>query len=251
LNPANTLRLIPVDGIPLIKQGDSISERIIQALEGSSVFLQEGDIIVVAHTILSIAEGKLYRYDEIQVSDEAKQIASINNVEATKVQVALNEAKEVIRRSPVLITKTRHGIITDYSGIDTSNAPPGFYLSLPDNPSSSAEQISKEVSNKFGFKVPVIISDTQGRPWRRGAINLAIGHYGISPFTINAGKTDLYGNVLRSSLVCLVDELAAAAELVMGQADERIPVVIIRNANHSPSDEHESIIRSDEENLFT
>ena len=250
MNPVSSLSIIPIYGIPLIKESDSISDKIIQALEKNSLQLHEGDILVVAHTIISIAEGKLYNHDEVEVSAEAEHIAAATNFDAKKVEVALREAEEIIRSSPTLITRTKHGIITDYSGIDESNAPPGYYLALPDNPNQSAEEISKIISGKFGSNIPVIISDTQGRPWRRGAVNLAIGYYGLSPFSRNAGKKDLYGNVLRSSLVCLADELAAAAELVMGQANERIPVVIIRGAKYSSSDEAESIIRDDAENLF-
>jgi coenzyme F420-0:L-glutamate ligase/coenzyme F420-1:gamma-L-glutamate ligase len=250
LNPARTLTIIPINGIPLIKESDSISEKIIQALEKNSLQLQEGDILVIAHTIISIAEGKLYNQDEVEVSAEARHIAGSTDSDAKRIEVALREAEDIIRSSPILITRTKHGIITDYTGIDVSNAPLGYFLAIPDNPNQSAEEISKIVSGKFGFNIPVIICDTQGRPWRRGAINLAIGYHGLSPFSRNAGKKDLYGNVLRSSLVCLADELAAAAELVMGQANEQIPVVIIRGVDYSPSDEAESIIRDDAENLF-
>ncbi|MHA2397229.1 MAG: coenzyme F420-0:L-glutamate ligase [Candidatus Thorarchaeota archaeon] len=157
----------------------------------------------------------------------------------------------IVEDKAVLITRTKQGFVTDFSGIDESNAPPGTFVALPDNPDKSAKRIHDSLSKSVGFSVPVIITDTQGRPWRKGAVNIAIGVAGISPFTRNDEKEDIYGQKLRGSLVCLVDQLASASELVMGQADEGVPVVIIRCVKvHNGEGTASHILRSDSENLF-
>lgn len=243
------MQIIPIHKIPLISIGESIPNTILTAIKKNSITLQEGDIVVVAHTIISIAENSMYSKDNIDVSQKAHSLATAN-VDPKKVEVALREAECIVRSEPILITKTKHGIITDFSGIDESNAPLGFYVALPKNPNKSAKEIFEYLENELGLEIPVVICDTQGRPWRRGAVNIAIGYYGLSPFTENKGRRDLYNRELQSSLVCLVDELAAAAELVMGQADERVPVVIIRNVSYSKSTKEISIVREDQENQF-
>jgi len=163
----------------------------------------------------------------------------------------LREASEIIREEPILITKTHHGMITDFSGVDESNAPNGKVIALPRNPDASARRIHEDISKHTGFNVSVIITDTQGRPWRRGAVNLAIGVAGMSPFVVNEGKKDIHGKILQSSLVCVADEIAASAELVMGQADEKVPIAIVRGI--SPSDvsgSAQEILREETDNLF-
>ena len=178
-------------------------------------------------------------------------IASSSEHSQLRTEIALQESVEVIREQPIMIAKTKQGIITDYSGVDESNAPLGSMIALPKNPDKSALEIHKKLSHSFGCHIPVIISDTQGRPWRKGATNLAIGIAGMSPFIDNAGRKDLYERFLRSSLVCLADELASAAELVMGQADEGIPIVIIRGVDYIIGEGAATqILRSSEENLF-
>jgi len=213
--------------------------------------IKKRDIVVIAHTVVSIAEGRLVKTADIIVSPSAERLALSNERKPLKIQAALNEAQEIIREEPVLITRTKHGFITDMSGIDESNAPEGYYVLLPDDSDKSANEISKSLSQVYGFRIPVIITDTQGRPWRRGAVNLAIGLSGMSPFTVNAGQRDLFGRELKSSLVCIADELAAASELVMGQADEGIPVAIIRGIDWTESKEiAKDILREKTEDLF-
>ncbi len=245
------MKIIPIKGIPKIKPGDNLTELIIDALKNSQDQLANRAVLVVAHKIVSIAEGRLFRKVEIKPSEKATRIARLNNEDPVRVELAIREAQQIIRETPVLITKTRHGIITDYSGIDKSNAPSGYLVALPKNPDRSAHEIHKAILDRYGIHVPVIISDTQGRPWRKGAINIAIGLAGMSPFIVNKGKSDIYGRTLHSSLICLADELASAAELVMGQANEMIPIVLI---THVPfgleSSSSKAIIRPDDENLF-
>jgi coenzyme F420-0:L-glutamate ligase/coenzyme F420-1:gamma-L-glutamate ligase len=236
----------------MVKTGDEISDLILSTLRKSGTELIQGDIIVVTHSIVSIAEGKLFRLDDVKVSERAARIAEKTGHNEERVEIALREASEVLREEPVLITKTEHGIVTDFSGVDSSNAPPGSLVALPDDPDRSAKRISDTLSKSIGFNVPVIITDTQGRPWRKGAVNLAIGVAGMSPFIRNVGKEDIYGYELKGSLVCLVDELASATELVMGQAAEGVPAVIIRGVEFDDDKgSANTIIRSDSENLFS
>jgi coenzyme F420-0:L-glutamate ligase/coenzyme F420-1:gamma-L-glutamate ligase len=251
-NNPRSVELIPVAGLPRIEPGDNLACMIIDIIKKNGQEIKRDDILVIAHTVVSIAEGRLVQSEEIIVSSKAEKMAVVNERKPQKIQAAINEAVEIIREEPVLITKTKHGLITDMSGVDESNAPPGYYVLLPEDPDYSANQISMALSENFDFKVPIIIADTQGRPWRKGAVNLAIGIAGMQAFSENAGKKDLYGRELRSSLVCIADELAAASELVMGQADEGIPVVIIRGL--SVKDEKgtgKQIIRLADEDLFS
>ncbi|MFW9967304.1 MAG: coenzyme F420-0:L-glutamate ligase [Candidatus Thorarchaeota archaeon] len=222
------LIIVPIGEVPLVKPGDSLPSLLVECLRNIRTELQSGDVLVVSHTIVSIAEGRLYLLSEIEVSDRAGKLAADLEKEPEYVQLALDNSVEVIRELPVLITRTPHGLVTDYSGVDQSNAPPGHALALPSDPDSSAQTIYTAISRELGLEMPVIIADTQGRPWRRGAINLAIGVAGMSPFLDNAGRLDRFGRKLRSSRVCVADEIASAAELVMGQADEGIPAAVVR-----------------------
>jgi coenzyme F420-0:L-glutamate ligase/coenzyme F420-1:gamma-L-glutamate ligase len=225
------LTIVPIGEVPLIEPGDDLPSLLVECLRAILSELASGDILVVSHTIVSMAEDQLYLLSEIEVSDRARQLATELGKEPEYVQLALNNAVDIIRERPVLITRTAQGLVTDYSGIDKSNAPPGHALALPTDPDESAQAIHAAISEELGMKIPVIISDTQGRPWRKGAINLAIGVAGMSPFWESIGRLDRFDRTLQSSRVCLADELAAAAELVMGQAGEGIPAAIVRGLN--------------------
>ncbi len=246
------IELIPLLDFPIVRVGDKISELILSAIQKNKTTLILGDIIVVTHSIISIAEGKLYNIDEINVSDRALEIAEKFGQLPEKVEAALLEAGEVLSEDPVFITRTRQGIITDFSGIDESNAPQDTLIALPDNPDDSAKMISDSLTESNGFRIPVIITDTHGRPWRKGAVNIAIGIAGMSPYTHNAGKADIFGHELHSSLVCVADEIASSAELVMGQANEGVPVVVVRGIEFKEDNGSASqIIRPNSENLFS
>ncbi|MHA2378888.1 MAG: coenzyme F420-0:L-glutamate ligase [Candidatus Thorarchaeota archaeon] len=245
------LTIVPIREVPLIQQGDDLPSILLQILETCEFKPQHGDVLVVTHAIVSIAEGSIFRKSDIEVSEESRRIAAQNERPPVQVEVALRQAKRVLRETPVLITETKHGFITDYSGVDESNAPTGTLMALPANPDKSANAIFRRLTEGLGFPMPIIISDTQGRPWRKGAVNVAIGVAGFSPFTENAGKKDLYGRRLRSSLVCLADEVAAAAELVMGQADEGIPLALVRGIRFDKTEGTASeIVRDAGKSLF-
>jgi len=251
--PKREIQIIPIRGYPLVKEGDDLSELLLSTMKRTMIEFDVGDIVVISHSIVSVAESCLYDISSVNPSESAIEIASNQHEEhsAELVEIALHEASEIIREYPVLITKTHQGIITDFSGVDESNAPNGKIIVLPKNPDATARKIHGCISKEAGFNIPVIITDTQGRPWRKGAVNLAIGVAGMSPFVVNMGRKDIYGKILRSSLVCLADEIAASAELVMGQADEKVPIAIIRGLSpENTSGSSQEILREGSENLF-
>ncbi|MEM4590598.1 MAG: coenzyme F420-0:L-glutamate ligase [Nitrososphaerota archaeon] len=249
---AGVISIIPVRGIKLIAPGDSLGLEIVKAVKSSGVGLREGDIVVVSHVVVSKAEGRLYRLSELAPTPQAIEIAAITGKDSAHVEAVLRESKRVVRiRGEVIITETRHGLICANSGVDLSNVGEGVAAALPDNPDASAERIRLEIEKAAGVRVAVIICDSHGRPFRRGAVNIAIGCSGLEPIWDRRGEPDLYGRVLRSKQICVADELAAAAELAMGQAAEGIPVAIIRGYRYIPGVVGASqIIRPREESLF-
>jgi coenzyme F420-0:L-glutamate ligase/coenzyme F420-1:gamma-L-glutamate ligase len=223
-----SVRAIAIRGIPEVQEGDDISYQILRALNVSSLKLEEGDIFVIASKIVSKAEGRVVHGESVKISEHAQEVADENGFDPIHVELALRESKEIIRSKGVLITETHLGGICNFSGVDKSNAPTGSYILLPKNPDTSAEALLKSLQEKTSRRLAVIISDTQGRPWRRGSVNFAIGCAGIAPFKYNRGRSDLHGRVLERSTVCQVDEIASLAEPLMGQAGQGLPVVIIR-----------------------
>jgi coenzyme F420-0:L-glutamate ligase/coenzyme F420-1:gamma-L-glutamate ligase len=211
-----------------VGEGDSISDLILEASSKRGPSLEDGDIIVVASKIVSKAEGRVVRAQDVQVSKRADSIAGKNGFDPVQVELALREAVDIIRSERVLITETHSGLVCNFSGVDRSNTPDGTYVLLPRDPDGSAERLRTNLESRTGLTLAVIMSDTQGRPWRKGSINIAIGCSGISPFKHNKGKADLYGRRLKRSTVCQVDEVCALAENLMGQAAERVPFVIVR-----------------------
>ncbi|MFX0107687.1 MAG: coenzyme F420-0:L-glutamate ligase [Candidatus Hodarchaeota archaeon] len=240
-----------VRGLPLVQSGDKIADLLFSTLQEEEWELQENDILVIAHTIVSKAEGRVVNRDEVRISKHAAKIASENGFDPVHVELALQESSEIIRSKGVLITETVSGYICNFSGVDRSNAPEESFLLLPLNPDHSAARIRAEIMSQCGFPVAVIISDTQGRPWRRGSVNVAIGCAGINAFHYNRGRKDLYGRTLERSTICQVDELASAAEPLMGQADEGVPIVIIRGYSYMDgTEECRHIHREKESDLF-
>ncbi|RDE14068.1 MAG: coenzyme F420-0:L-glutamate ligase [Candidatus Thorarchaeota archaeon] len=242
---------IGIPNIPSIRSGDSISRRILEALGELEIRLEDGDIIVVASKIVSKAEGRVIIGESVEISARAREIANDNNFDPVQVELALRESNEVIRSKGVLITETRSGIVCNFSGVDRSNAPKGTYILLPADPDASARKLLGNMERESGKRLAVIISDTQGRPWRRGSVNIAVGCAGIAPFKYNKGRSDLYGRILQRSTVCQVDEIASLAEPLMGQAGQGIPAVIIRGyAFLKDDDSAKDIVRPKNEDMF-
>jgi coenzyme F420-0:L-glutamate ligase/coenzyme F420-1:gamma-L-glutamate ligase len=249
--PTQSIHALSIPNIPEIKSGDDISRIIIAALDLSSIKLENGDSIVIASKIVSKTEGRIVKGETVAISRQAEEIASTNHFDPIQVELALRESKEVIRTQGVLITETQSGLVCNFSGVDKSNARDGQYILLPKDPDASARGILSKLERKLNKRLAVIITDTQGRPWRRGSLNIAIGCAGIAPFKYNRGKKDLYGRILERSTVCQVDELASLAEPLMGQAGQGIPVVIIRGYSFTRDTEAASDInRPRNEDMF-
>lgn len=224
------IEIFGVKGLPIIKPGDDLAKLICEALKKQGLDLEDGDILVVSQTIVSKAEGSIINLKNVKPSIQAKIVAEITGKEAEVVEVILKESKEIVRlKNSHLITKTKHGFVCANAGVDVSNVSGGDSVAtLPKNPDFSAKKIREKIKELTGKDVVVIISDTSGRPLRIGQINVAIGVSGMVPLLDRRGEKDLFGYELKVKEIAIADELASAAELVIGEADEGISVALIR-----------------------
>ena len=248
------VQIIGIEDMPIIKTGDNVAELVCTATEKQRSPIQDGDILVVTHVVVSRAEGRVVNLDKVVPSEFAKIIAEQYEKDPALVEVVLRESKSIRRMGDgKLITETKHGFVCANSGVDKSNVPGERNVALlPENPDRSAEEIRREIRRLTGCDVAVIVSDTHGRPLRGGEINIAIGVAGVSPIKDRRGEKDLFGYVLRVKRAAIADELASAAELVIGQADEGIPVAIVRGYNYPKSEGAKAteFIRPKEKDLF-
>jgi coenzyme F420-0:L-glutamate ligase/coenzyme F420-1:gamma-L-glutamate ligase len=223
-------KAIAFENFPLIKPGDNIAKIIVETAEKNGLRIEDGDIIVIAQKIFSKAEGRIVNLKEIVPSERAKEIARKTGKSPKFVELVLRETKRVVKASPeILLVEDVRGLVCINAGIDKSNVEgAASFTLLPENPDASAEECRKEIKKLTGKNVAVIICDTYSRPFRRGQVNFAIGLAGIKPLKDYRGKRDLYGYALKVKNVAVADEIAAAAELLMGQAEEATPVVIFK-----------------------
>lgn len=235
MNPPQKIEIIPVPGIPLIKEGDDIGLILIECLETHGIFLQDSDVIVIAETIISKAEGNIVDLRDMKPSSHALELSEKTGKDPRLCELILREAVEIVRvgNGPI-IAETKQGIVCASCGIDHSNVTgdKDHVVLLPENPDRSAAEIREKILKATGKDVSVIINDTQGRPLRAGAVGTAIGLSGLIPIWVRAGESDLYGYVLEASPIAIADELASAASILHGQSDEGIPIVIIRGARY-------------------
>ena len=250
----NAVEIIAVENLPLIKKGDNVAELICNAAKKQNTPIQERDVIVITHVAVSKAEGNVVNLGEVSPSEQAKEIAQKTGKEPALVEVILRETKEIVRVGPnSLITETKSGIVCANAGVDRSNVEgEGNVVLLPKNPNGSAQKIRQEIKSLTGCDVAVIVSDTHGRPLRMGEINVAIGVAGIKPIRDRRGEKDLFGYVLRIKQTAVADELASAAELVIGQANEGIPAAIIRGYAYQTAENVSAVelTRPKEKDLF-
>ncbi|MBP3790893.1 MAG: coenzyme F420-0:L-glutamate ligase [Methanobrevibacter sp.] len=224
-----SIELFGLENIPIIDGDSDISQIIKEAIEKQGCNLNHGDIILIAETLISKAEENFIKLDELNPSDDAIELANQSGKDPKIVQAILDESNEVVRVGPnFIITETKHGFVCANAGIDESNVGDGLATPMPKNADESAAEIRKFLEQEFGEEIAVIITDTQGRAFRFGAIGTAIGCSGISPIWKRVGEKDLYGRELETTEIATCDELSAAASLIMGQADEGLPAVIIR-----------------------
>jgi len=223
------IRIIPVALAGEVLPGDDLAEKLEAALKHQKVKLQSGDIVVLKHKIVSKAEGRLVRLDSIKVSPAAKAWSRRTGTDARVIELAISESKRVVRKKKgVLITETQHGFVCANSGVDVSNVDGGDHaVLLPEDPDRSAFRLHASIKKKFDVTVPVIITDSFGRPWREGLTEVAIGVAGLKPLVDHRGKRDSDGYVLQATAEAIADELACAAGLVCGKLN-RTPFCIVR-----------------------
>lgn len=239
---AADLRIIGLPGIPEIEPGDDIAAMIGDAIDRSGVGLDPGDILVVTHKIVSKSEGQLVDLRTIEPSQPAIEWAEQWGKDARQVEVVLRESKRIVKMERgVLISETRHGFICANAAVDASNVAPETVCLLPVDPDASAAALRAAIGTRFGFdesNAPgVIVTDSFGRPWRQGIVNVAVGVAGLAPLADYRGQYDAAGYELHVSVLAVADELAAAAELVMNKLDAK-PVVLIRGYQPSTDTPH-------------
>lgn len=241
------IELIGVEGLPEIQPGDDLAELI-----GARFELRAGDVAVIAQKVVSKAEGRMRHLADVVASTEAVRLAPhlVAEPDPRFVQVVLDESVRVLRTERVLITQTRHGYVCANSGVDHSNIPGSDVVTLlPEDPDASAERIGTGLRSISGVAVGVIVSDTFGRPWRLGIVNVALGVFGVPALVDYRGQMDDAGKELHATVLAVADELAAASGLVMGKT-RRTPVVVVRGVELEGAGSGQDLIRPAAEDLF-
>ena len=245
------LTLFAVPGIPQVSPGDDLGRMIADALSAADLQLADGDVVVVTQKIVSKAEGRIVDLNEIEPSDFARRFAEQTGKDPRHVEVVLRESRRIVRMDRnVLITETRHGFVCANAGVDESNVGGGRLTLLPIDPDRSARTIRDRLRELTGQTTAVIISDTFGRPWREGLTDVAIGVAGLDPLLDYVGQRDRYGYELKVSIVAVADELASAAELVLGKTTDQ-PVAVVRGYPFRPGEFNASrLVRDPSKDLF-
>jgi len=244
------ISIIPVLDFPLVQSEDEFWASLISSLRDE---IQDGDILVLAHTPYSRVAGPIYKIEDIVPSAQALEIASQIHKDPRKVEIVLKNSTEVVKvGNGVIITKSKAGIICANAGVDESNTGIGYALGIPEDPDVLAQKVRSYIFSKLGVHPAVIISDTVGRALRIGAVNIAIGVAGIDPLLSKIGSHDLFGYELKVTRTAIADELASAAELLQGQSDEGIPLVIIRGYKYVRKEDSTARLlnRPDDKRLF-
>ena len=245
------IELIGVPGIPEVVAGDDIAALIANALRDAGIGIVERDLFVVAQKIVSKAEGRTVHIESVAPSLRAQEWAAAFDKDPRVVEVVLRESKRIVRMERgVLISETEHGFVCANAGVDTSNVAEGTVTLLPEDADASARKIHSALEQQLGVRLAVIVSDTFGRPWREGLVNVALGVSGIAPLIDYRGQKDSHGNALKVTVIAIADELASAAELVMKKSTG-VPVAIIRGFNYESRDASGlELIRAPELDLF-
>jgi coenzyme F420-0:L-glutamate ligase/coenzyme F420-1:gamma-L-glutamate ligase len=253
-HPAITT-LTAVPGIPAIRAGDDLARILGDALEAATLRPRQGDVLVVTHKIVSKAEGRYVSLAEITPSPRARELAAATGKDAALVEVILSESRNVLRFRPgLIITEHRLGMVIANAGVDQSNVPHGDeprVLLLPQDPDASSEALRAALQERFREPLAVVVSDSVGRAWRHGVVGLAIGAAGLPALLDLRGRRDLEGRALQVTQVGLADEIASAAQLLMGEANEGRPAVLVRGlAWQGPSLPAAALIRERAADLF-
>jgi coenzyme F420-0:L-glutamate ligase / coenzyme F420-1:gamma-L-glutamate ligase len=249
--PTGELHAIPVRGIRDVFAGDSVANLVVDALALGGLRLHDGDILVVKHKIVSKAEGATVDLETIKPSAAARQFAAKNMLDARVVEVAMRQAKRIVRKKHILITETVHGLVCANSGVDVSNVDGGrTAVLLPEDPDKSAARILRALKKRTGLHIPVIIADSFGRAWREGLCEVAIGLTGMKASHDYRGQRDSYGYQMHATEEAVADELACVAGLVCGK-DLRVPACIIRGYPYRRGNgSARQLVRPAEKDLF-
>ena len=238
------LLIFPVEGLPEISPGADLGALIAERAE-----IEDGDVVVVSQKAVSKAEGRVVRLDEVEATERARELAADHD--PRQLEVILQEAVRVVRtRAPLVIAETRHGFVCASAGVDASNAPePDTLVLLPVDPDASAERIRRTLRERTGRDVGVIVSDSFGRPWRTGIVDVAIGVAGLRPLEDWRGLVDANGYELRATVVAVADEIAAAAELVRRKT-AGIPAAVVRGLDVSGEGTAQELVMPRERDMF-
>jgi len=251
-----SVTLTPIPDIPMVRPGDDLAGVLIRACEQAALAPADGDVLVIAQKIVSKAERRYVDLAKVTPSSHARRLANEVHKDARLVEVILQESRSVVRHRPgVLIVEHRLGFIMANAGVDRSNVDPTIgaepVLLLPHDPDTSAAGLRERLADHFGSRPAVIISDSWGRAWRRGTIGVALGVAGLPALLDLRGRPDLFGHPLRITQTGFADEIASAASLLMGQADEATPTVLVRGLSWSGTPlPAQALIRAPEEDLF-
>ncbi len=247
------IRVIGVEGMPEAGAGDDLAAQIMDACRNQGTRIEAGDVLVVTQKIVSKAEGRVVEISSVEPSQLALAISEGHRRDPRHTELILRESKRIVRMDGgVIISETQHGFNCANAGIDAANIPGKETVALlPVDPDASARRIVQSIQQRLGVDVAVIISDTFGRPWRNGALNVAIGVAGLNPMLSYVGQEDSFGNLMYTTVIAVADELAATAELVTGKL-LGIPVAIIKGYEYEPMADasHEALIRSPDKDLF-
>ena len=232
------LSIIAIEGLPEIAAGDDLGRMIGQAADSQGTSLRNGDVLVVAQKVVSKAEGRVIKLDDVEPSPFAQQIGLLNDRDPRLIETILKESRRIVRMDKgVLITETHHGFVCANSGVDASNLPgDGTVCLLPERPDESAQRIRARVQESAGAEVAVIVTDTFGRPWREGTTEVAIGVAGMSALQDYRGTADAHGHLLRVTVIAIADELASAADLARKKTSG-VPAVIVRGFQYEAGGE--------------
>ena len=245
------LEVIGVTGLPEIARGDDLGPLVVDAARAQGTPLAAGDLVVVSQKIVSKTEGRIVRLDEVTVSPRAQALALEIDRDPRLVEVILGESRRIVRTAKgVLIVETHHGWICANAGVDQSNVDADTACLLPLDSDASARALRSRIAALTGHTLGIVIADTFGRPWREGLVNVAVGLAGFEPIVSYLGETDPAGHVLQATILALADELASAAEPVMGKLD-RIPVAIIRGVKWTAAEaDSRPLLRDPARDLF-
>ena len=239
------IQIYPIKGIPEIKEGDQLSKII------ASLFkFKDGDILAVCSTIVSKSEGRIKRLEEIEAGEKAAKLAKKLGKDPRFIQAVLDESEEIVIDHPFLLTKAKFGNICVNAGIDSSNVKKGFILLPPEDPDRSAREIRKGIKRITGKDIGVVITDSNGRCFRKGVVGFAIGVSGIRVMEDWRRRKDIYGKELEITVECLADEIAGFANLIMGEGDSGIPAVVFRGLDIRGNGRASEIYRSYEEDVI-